>query len=200
MYKNEKCMSHGLPKEWKSVVHALQTVQQNLFTPPCKPNKTLAKPLLQTLTKPCKPVPNPLCPLRGLHSLHLNKSKRGEYNRGLALQAYLLYKINGSACRSLPIKPIIKGFPRNITKHTKRNMLRHSTNPCGKPSFFPSPLRGTVGVNTNLFRFPSPPWGGRGVNTIKSFRFAKGYRFPPLHTCSPRIRPSQSKQVPVQNN
>ena len=129
---------------------------------------------------PCKPVPNPLCPLRGLHSLHLNKSKRGEYNRGLALQAYLLYKINGSACRSLPIKHTIKGFPRNITKHTKRRRPDHSINPCGKPSFSSSPLRGTVGVNTNPFRFPLPPWGGRGVNTIKSFRFAKGYLFPPL--------------------
>ena len=124
------------------------------------------QPLLQTLTKPCKPVPNPLCPLRGLYSLRLNKSKRGEYNRWLALQAYLLYTINGSACRSLPIKHIIKGFPRNITKHTKRNMLRHSTNPCGKPSFSSSPLRGTV-----------------GVNTIKSFRSSE--RLPIKSPCIP---------------
>ena len=152
MYENEKCMLHGLPKEWKSVVH---TLDNHCFKP---------------LTKPCKPVPNPLRPLRGLHSLHLNKSKRGEYNRGLALQAYLLYKINGSACRSLPIKHIIKGFPRNITKHTKRKKSDHSTNPCGKPSFFPSPLRGTVGGNTNRFRFPLPLEGAGGVNTIKSFR------------------------------
>ena len=122
-------------------------------------------------------------PLRGLHSLHLNKSKRGEYNPRLALQAYLLYKINGSACRSLPIKHTIKGFPRNITKHTKRNMLRHSTNPCGKPSFSPSPLRGTVGVNTNLFRFPLPLEGGRGVNTIKSFRSSE--RLPIPSPCIP---------------
>ena len=165
MYKNEKCMLHGLPKEWK----------------PCtKPSTTTAS---NPSTKPCKPVPNLLCPLRGLHSLHLNKSKRGEYNRGLALQAYLLYKINGSACRSLPIKHIIKGFPRNITKHTKRRKLDHSTNPCGKPSFSPSPLRGTVGVNTNLFRFPSPPWGGRGVNTIKSFRSSE--RLPIKSPCMP---------------
>ena len=151
-----------------------------VHTPLQTTNKPSTNHCFKPLTKPCKPSSNPLCPLRGLHSLHLNKSKRGEYNRGLALQAYLLYKINGSACRSLPIKHTIKGFPRNITKHTKRNMLRHSTNPCGKPSFSSSPLRGTVGVNTNPFRFPSPPWGGRGVNTIKSFRFAKGYLFPSL--------------------
>ena len=156
-------MPHGLPKELKCVVHALQNSKQTLYTPFTNHQHTLAKPLLQPLTKPCKPVPNPLCPLRGLHSLHLNKSKRGEYNRGLARQAYLLYKINGSACRSLPIKHIIKGFPRNITKHTKRNMLRHSTNPCGKPSFSPSPLRGTV-----------------GVNTIKSFRSSERLPLPSL--------------------
>ena len=67
-------------------------------------------------------------------------------------------------CGKLPID-IIKGFPRNITKHTKRNMLRHSTNPCGKPSF------------------SSPPWGGRGVNTIKSFRSSE--RLPLKSPCIP---------------
>ena len=110
-------------------------------------------------------------------------------------------------CGKLPID-IIKGFPRNITKHTKRRRPDHSTNPCGKPSFFPSPLRGTVGVNTNLFRFPLPLEGAGGVNTIKSFRSAVCANTPavrkvtyslPLHVCTLRIRPSQSKQVPVQN-
>ena len=89
MYKNEKCMSHGLPKEWKCVVHALQTVQQTLYTP-LQTQHTFNKPLLQTLDKTLQTSSKPLRPLRGLHSLHLNKSKRGEYNRGLALQAYLL--------------------------------------------------------------------------------------------------------------
>ena len=158
----------------KSVCPMVCQKNEKVLYTPCKSfNKPCSHPLQTTntpstnhcfkpLTKPCKPSSNPLCPLRGLYSLHLNKGKRGEYNRGLALQAYLLYKINGSACRSLPIKHTIKGFPRNITKHTKRNMLRHSTNPCGKPSFSSSPLRGTVGVNTNPFRFPLPLEGAGG--------------------------------------
>ena len=44
------------------------------------------------------------------------------------------------------------------------------------------------------------PLRGQGVNTIKSFRpQAKGYRFLLCISCIPRIRPSQSKQVPVQS-
>ena len=55
--------------------------------------------------------------------------------------------------------------------------------PLRKTFLFPSPLRGTV-----------------GVNTIKSFRpQAKGYRFLLCISCNPSIRPSQSKQVPVQS-
>ena len=149
MYENEKCMPHGLPKEWKPCTKPSTTTASNPWQPPANQFQT------------------PLCPLRGLYSLHLNKSKRGEYNRGLALQVYLLYKINGSACRSLPIKHIIKGFPRNITKHTKRRKPGHSTNPCGKPTFSLSPLRGTVGVNTNLFRFPLPLEGAGGEHNQK---------------------------------
>ena len=148
-----------------------------VHTPLQTTNKPSTNHCFKPLTKPCKPSSNPLCPLRGLHSLHLNKSKRGEYNRGLALQAYLLYKINGSACRSLPIKHTIKGFPRNITKHTKRNMLRHSTNPCGKPSFSSSPLRGTV-----------------GVNIIKSFRPSERLPLSPLHLLYP-LHPPKPEQT-----
>ena len=172
MYKSEKCMSHGLPKEWKCVVHALQNSKQNLYTPSANPTKPSPNHCFKPLTKPLQTIFKPLCPLRGLHSLHLNKSKRGEYNRGLALQAYLLYTINGSACRSLPIKHIIKGFPRNITKHTKRNMLRHSTNPCGKPSFFPLPLEGAGGWTQS-----------------KAFAPAKGYLFPSLAHLYPSHSP-----------
>ena len=46
---------------------------------------------------------------------------RGEYNQRLALQANSLYKINGSACRSLPIKTQSKAFApgeRLPIKHT----------------------------------------------------------------------------------
>ena len=137
------------------------------------------QPLLQTLDKTLQTSSKSLCPSRGLHSLHLNKSKRGEYNRGLALQAYLLYKINGSACRSLPIKHTIKGFPRNITKHTKRNMLRHSTNPCGKPSFSLPPWGGLWGWIQISSAFLFPLEGAGGWTQSKAFAPAKGYRFLP---------------------
>lgn len=98
---------------------------KTFYTPFNKPPATNPRqPLLQTLSKaPCKPFSNPLAPLRGLHSLHLNKSKRGEYNQRLRLSKPTFY-----------IQ--IKGFPRNITKHTKRRRPGHSTNPCGKPSAF----------------------------------------------------------------
>ena len=146
MYENEKCMPHGLPKEWKCVVHALQTsklnplhtLQQTTFN---KPSPATAS---NCFTKPCS---NPLAPLEGLTFSALKQKQAGW--------------IQSKVCfANQPIKHTIKGFPRNITKHTKRRRPDHSTNPCGKPSFFPSPLRGTVGVNTNLFRFPLPPWGG----------------------------------------
>ena len=91
--------------------------------------------------------------------------------------------IEGSACRSLPIKHTIKGFPRNITKHTKRRKPDHSTNPCGKPSFFPSPLRATMGVNTILSAFLLPLEGAGGWTQSKAFAPAKGYLFPSL-ACS----------------
>ena len=172
----------------KSVCPMVCQKNENVLYTPCKPlnkpcthprqttNKPSTNHCFKPLTKPVQTSSKPLCPLRGLHSLHLNKSKRGEYNQRFALQTHLL-------------NIQIKGFPRNITKHTKRNMLRHSTNPCGKPSFSSSPLRGTVGVNTNLFRFPLPLEGGRGVNTIKSFRFAKGYLFPSLAYLYPSHSP-----------
>ena len=141
----------------KSVCPMVCQKNENVLYTPCKPfskpcPKSLCKPSANPLqtSKPSRqsqssanPVPIPLRPLRGLHSLHLNKSKRGEYNRGLALQAYLLYTIKGFACRSQPIKHTIKGFPRNITKHTKRRRPRYS-------QILNKPLRKT-------FRFPLPP-------------------------------------------
>ena len=132
---------------------------------------------------PCKPFPN-VCPKPSANHLQTKKAfcqpnplqTVDIQIRGFALQTYRLYIIKGFACRSHPIKHnlklsplakgyslyIIKGFPRNTTKHTRRRRPRFSTNPCGKPSFFPSPLRGTVGVNTNLFRFPLPLEGAGG--------------------------------------
>lgn len=108
----------------KRVSHALQTSKQR----PCsKPSANRA--------------PNPLCPLRGLRSYAPRQTVRGEYNpfrfspsplRGTV--GVNIIKVS-ALCGKLPID-IIKGFPRNITKHTKRRKLRHSTNPCGKPSAF----------------------------------------------------------------
>ena len=138
------------------------------------------------LTKPLQTSPKLPAPLEGLTFSALKQKQAGwiqskAFAPGKRLP--IKHTIKGFACRSLPIKHIIKGFPRNITKHTKRRRPDHSTNPCGKPSFSPSPLRGTVGVNTNPFRFPSPPWGGRGVNTIKSFRSSE--RLPLPFPCTP---------------
>lgn len=119
----------------------------------CQKNENVLHTPCKSFSKPCpKPSANhcsnpPLSPLRGLHSLHLNKSKRGEYNRGLALQAYLLYTIKVCFANQ-PIKHTIKGFPRNITKHIKRNMLRSFNKPLRKTFRFPllplAPLRGLI--------------------------------------------------------
>ena len=192
MYKNEKCMPHGLPKEWKSVVHALQNVQQNPVHTLSTPNKTLAKPLLQTLDKPLQTSSKPLCPLRGLHSLHLNKSKRGEYNRGLALQAYLLYKINGSALPCVLTHRLVGAYLLNIQSKVFLVTLL-STPKEGNPA-----IQQTLAENLPFSFSPLRGQGGEH-NQKLSLQRKVTYSFP-LHVCTLRIRPSQSKQVPVQNN
>ena len=68
-------------------------------------------------------------------------------------------------CGKLPID-IIKGFPRNITKHTRRRRPRFSTNPCGKPSF------------------SLPPWGGLW-GWIQSKAFAFGRKVTAFSPASP---------------
>ena len=103
----------------------------------CKPHKALANRVPNRVTKPC-PKPVPPCAPWGAYALtHRDK-----------LWGVNIIKVS-ALCGKLPID-IIKGFPRNITKHTKRNILRHSTNPCGKPSFLPIPFL--------------PPWGGLYAN------------------------------------
>lgn len=162
----------------KSVCTMVCQKNENVLQASCKPFfKPCPKP-------PANPVPNPLRPLRGLHSLHLNKSKRGEYNRGFALQTNLL-NIQSRV------------FLVTLLSTPKRNMLRHSTNPCGKPSaFFPFPflppwgglyanapnqtLMGWIQISS---AFPFPLEGDWGGEYNLSFRFAKGYLFPSL-ACS----------------
>lgn len=139
---------------------------------PCKPllqtlSKTFSKPsanhCFKLLDKPC---PNPLEPLEGLTFSALKQKASG------------VNTIKGLLCK--PTFYIqIKGFPRNITKHTKRNMFRP----------FNKPLRKT-------FLFPFPLEGGRGVNTIQAFALRKVTASLPLPVVL-SFRPSQSKQVPA---
>ena len=87
----------------KSVCPTVCQKNENVLYTPCKPfnktfthpqqtQQTLANRCFKPLTKPLQTSSKPLRPLRGLHSLHLNKSKRGEYNLKLLPPAkgYLL--------------------------------------------------------------------------------------------------------------
>lgn len=147
-------MPLGLPKQNKTC-----------YTRPCTtlfPNR---------VTKPCtKPVP-PLAPWGAYALTHLDK-----------LWGVNIIKVS-ALCGKLPID-IIKGFPRNITKHTKRNILRHSTNPCGKPSAFsPFPSCPLEGAHT-LTHLIKPWWG-----EYNPFRFPR----------NPSRTVEVTGQVPVEN-
>ena len=165
---------------------------KTLYTPSAHPTKPSPNHCFKPLTKPCKPVPNPLCPLRGLHSLHLNKSKRGEYNRGLALQAYLLYKINGSALPCVLTHRLVGAYLLNIQSKVFLVTLL-STPKEGNPA-----IQQTLAENLPFSFSPLRGQGGEH-NQKLSLQRKVTYSFP-LHVCTLRIRPSQSKQVPVQNN
>ena len=142
---------------------------------------TLAKPLLQTLAQTPANQFQTLVPLEGLIFSALKQRQAGWIqSRACFASLPFIYKSMAPLVGAYLLNIQIKGFPRNITKHTKRNMLRHSINPCGKPSFSSSPLRGTVGVNTNPFRFPLPLEGAGGWTQSKAFAPAKGYRLSPL--------------------
>lgn len=133
--------------------------------------------------RPCKPLLPKPCN-KTLHHTRLPWAPWGAYTLSHRDKLWGVNIIKVSAlCGKLPID-IIKGFPRNITKHTERNMLRHSTNPCGKPSAFspfPScPLEGAYTL-THLIK----PWWGE----YNPFRFPR----------KPSSTVEVTGQVPAQN-
>ena len=144
----------------KSVCPMVCQKNENVLYTPSTTTASNPDKTLQTSSKP-------LVPLEGLIFSALKQRQAG-WIQSMACFASLpfIYKSMAPLVGAYLLNIQIKGFPRNITKHTKRNMLRHSTNPCGKPSFSSSPLRGTV-----------------GVNTIKSFRSSE--RLPIKSPCIP---------------
>ena len=96
-------------------------------------SKRLAQRLPQTVRQALHQTRSPCAPWGAYALTHRDK-----------LRGVNIIKVS-ALCGKLPID-IIKGFPRNITKHTERKKPRYSTNPCGKPSAsspFPAcPLEG----------------------------------------------------------
>ena len=115
--------------------------------------KHTAQHLLQTVWQALHQTRSPCAPWGAYTLTHRDK-----------LWGVNIIKVS-ALCGKLPID-IIKGFPRNITKHTGRNILRHSTNPCGKPSF------------------SLPPWGGLW-GWIQSKAFASGRKVTAFSSASP---------------
>ena len=133
----------------------------------CQKNENhLQKPSPTTADKsPVQnPAPIPLRPLRGLHSLHLNKSKRGEYNRGFALQTYLLN------IQSKVFLVTLLSTPKEICSVIQQTLAENLP--------IPFPLEGDCGGEYKSLPLSSPPWGGQGVNTIKSFRSSERLPIP----------------------
>ena len=168
-------------KNEKRVTHALQTSKQNpLYTPQQTTNKTLAKPFSKPCSKPSKPLQT-LAPLEGLTFSALKQKQAGWIQSKVSAFAedQPIKHTNQWLRLSKPTFYIqIKGFPRNITKHTKRRRPDHSTNPCGKPSFSLPPWGGLWGWIQISSAFLLPLEGAGGEYNQ---RFAlQTYRFPSL--------------------
>ena len=156
----------------------------------CQKNENhLQKPSPTTADKsPVQnPAPIPLRPLRGLHSLHLNKSKRGEYNRGFALQTYLLN------IQSKVFLVTLLSTPKEICSVIQQTLAENLP--------IPFPLEGDCGGEYKSLPLSSSPLRGSGGEHNQKLSLQRKVTYSlPLHVCTLRIRPSQSKQVPVQNN